>query len=79
MPHELLEWEEIFKKTNYYPCDPIATMFSAVKKTLDFADITRTSYTKLQAVNIAYMIIHRTGKFGLLIREWSHMLEIEKT
>ena len=31
MPHELLEQEEIFEKTNYKLRDPIATVFSAVK------------------------------------------------
>ena len=30
MPHELLEQEDIVKKTNYNPRDPIATIFSAV-------------------------------------------------
>ena len=31
MPHELLECEEIFKKTTYHPRDPIATVFYSVK------------------------------------------------
>ena len=31
MPHELLEWEHIVKKTIYNPCEPIATVFSAVE------------------------------------------------
>ena len=54
-------------------------MFSAVEELLNFADITGTSYTQLQAVNIAYVKIHRAGKFGLAISEWNRMPEIQKT
>ena len=79
MPHELLEREDIVKKTIYNPRNPIATMFSSVKELPKFSDITGTSYTQLQAVNIAYVIIHRTGKFGLSICEWNRMPEIQKT
>ena len=79
MPHELLGCEDIIKKKNYNPRDPIATVFSAVEELLEFTNITRTSYTQLQAVNISYVIIHRTGKFGLAIRDWNRMPEIQNT
>ena len=79
MPHELLEREDIVKNTNYNLCNPIATVLSAVEELLEFADITRKSYTQLQAVNIAYVIIHRTVKFGLAICDWDCMPEIQKT
>ena len=79
MPHDLLDREDIFKKTIYNPRNPIVTVFSLVKEILKFADITGTSYTQLQAVNIAYVIIHRTGKFGLVICEWNNMPAIQKT
>ena len=54
-------------------------MFSTVKELLNFVDITGTSYKQLQAVNIAYIILHRTGKFGLAICEWNRMPELQKT
>ena len=54
-------------------------MFSAVEEILKFANITGISYTQLQEVSTAYVIIHRTGKFGLAICEWNHMPEIQKT
>ena len=57
MPHELLQREDIVKKTIYNPRDLIATMFSAVEELLEFSDITGTSYMQLQAVNVAYVII----------------------
>ena len=78
MPHELLEREDIVKKTNYNPRDLITTVFSAFEKLVEFSDITGTSYTQLQAVNISPVIIHRTGKFGLAIHERNLMPEIQK-
>ena len=54
------------------------TVFSTVKELLEFADIKGTSYKQLQAVNIAYVILHRTGKFRLAICKWNHMPEIQK-
>ena len=34
---------------------------------------------KYQAVNIAYVIFHRTGKFGLVIRECNCMTKVQRT
>ena len=67
IPHKLLKREDVVKNTMYRPRDPIATIFSAVEDFLGFSGITGTSYTQHQAVNIAYMMIHRTVKFGLEI------------
>ena len=73
MPHNLLEREDIVKNTIYNPRDLIATVFSAVEELLKFSAITGTSYTQLWAVNIAYVIIHRTVKFGMAICECNRM------
>ena len=37
------------------------------------------SYTQLQEFIIAYVIIHRTGEFGMDIHKWNCMTEIQKT
>ena len=79
MPHKILEHEYIIKNMTYNHWDPIETILSAVKELFEFANITGTPYTQLQAVNIAYMIIHRTGKFGLEIHVWNCMPTIQKT
>ena len=79
MPHDLLEQEDIVKKIIYNPCNPITTMFSAVEQLLKFSNITVTSDTQLQEVNIAYFILHRTGKFGLEICKFNRMPKINKT
>ena len=69
IPHELLEREDTAKKTIYNPRKTIVTVFSSVEELLKLSNITGTSYTQYQAINIAYVILHRTGKFGLAICE----------
>ena len=78
MPYKLLEQEAIVKKTIYNPCDPIATVFSAFKELLELSDITGTSYTQLQSVNIFYVILHSMGKFRLATREWDCIPALQK-
>ena len=79
MPHKIIERKDIVKKTTYNPQEPIATILSAVKELLEFANIAGTLYTQLQAVNISYMIVHRTDKFELAIREWNCIPATQKT
>ena len=67
MPHELFEREDMVKNTNYHQRKTIMSVFSVVKEILEFANIHGTSYTHNQAINTAYVIIHRTGKFSLSI------------
>ena len=79
MPHEILEHKDFFKNMTYHPQGPTATILSAVEELLEFLDISGTLYTQLQAVNIASVIIHSTGKFGLAIREWNCITTVQKT
>ena len=78
MPHELLEREDIVKKTIYNPRDPIVTVFSAVGELLEFSNIPGISYTQDQAVNITYVILHRTYKFVLAIHERNCMTTVQR-
>ena len=77
MPHKLLEREDIVKK-NYNLRKPIAAVFSSVEELLKFAGITGTSHTQSQAINIAYVMLHRTGKFELSIHKWNYMPAVQK-
>ena len=79
MPHDLLEREDTVKKFFYNPHDLIMTMLSSVEELLEFSHIMGTSYTQFQAINITYIILHRTSNFGLAISEWNHMPAVQKT
>ena len=78
MLQDLLERDDIVKKTIYNLRNPITTVFSAVEELLEFSEITRKLYTQFQAINITYVILHWTGKFGLLICEWNYMTAVQK-
>ena len=79
IPHGILKREDILNNMMYDPQYLIATVFYAVKELLDIVDITVTTYTQHQAVNISYTIIQRKVKFGLAIRKWDHMPTVQKT
>ena len=55
------------------------SVLSVVEKILEFADITGTSYTQHQDINIAYVIIHRSSKFSMAIFECNFIPGIQKT
>ena len=78
MTHEILEREDIVKKKTYHTQDLIVTVFPTIKELLNFSDVTGISYLQQQDVNIAYMIIHKTGKFVLEIREWNACLQYKR-
>ena len=77
--HKRLERDGIVKKTIYNPRDPIATVFSPVEELLKFSDIKGTSYTQIQSVDTAYVILHSMGKFRLEICEWNRMPAVQST
>ena len=78
MPHKLLERDDIMKKTIYNSCDLIATVFSAVEELLKFAYIRGKLYTQFQAINVTYIILHRKGKFRLVIHNYNCMPKVQK-
>ena len=79
MIHKILGRKDIVKKMTYHSQEPIATVLFTVKEFLGFDYITGKLYTQLQAMNILYVIIHRTGKFELAVNEWNHMTKVQKT
>ena len=79
MLHKLLNNKDIFKKTSYNPRETIAAIFYATEELLKRTKITETSYIQNQSVHIAYVIIHRKGKFVLLICKCYRILTIQKT
>ena len=67
MPQELLEHEYTVKNKIYHPHDPITSVCSVIEELLQLSDITGTSYTQHKSMNMAYVIIHSTGKFSMSI------------
>ena len=46
---------------------------------MEFSDITGILYTQHEAINIAYLILRRTGKFNISIRGWDSLPQSNKT
>ena len=46
---------------------------------MEFSEINITPYTQIMVINIFYVILHRIGKFNIIIRELSHLLHSNKT
>ena len=46
---------------------------------MEFSNITGTLYTHIQAINIAYVILHSTGKFNISIWECNRLPQSKNT
>jgi hypothetical protein len=62
-PQMLSDEEDCVKQTVYDPKLPIDSVFNAVEDLLHFSTSASTPYTQLQAINIAYVLINKTGQF----------------
>jgi hypothetical protein len=78
-PQMLSDEEDRVKQTVYDPKLPIDSVFNAVEDLLDFSTSAGTPYTQLQAINIAYVLVNKTGQFRVGIREWNRKPQNEKT
>ena len=75
----MLEREDMVKNMIYHPRETTVSVFSAFEELFELSNITRTSYTQHQGLNISYVIINRTSKFSLVIIKWNLMLSVQKT
>ena len=67
MTHKTLDREKTTKKNIYLPRDPISSIYASVKELMEFSNITGTTYTHIQAINISYLILHCTGNINKTI------------
>ena len=71
-PSKLMEEELQVKSYVYIPAQPIDVLFNKIEDLLDLSVAAQSDYTVQQLINIAYVIINKTGKFGEFIRKWNH-------
>lgn len=57
----------------YDPINPIDDVFDAVQDVADLAQVAGAPYTVQQIVNMAYVIVNNTRKFGKWITEWNRI------
>ena len=63
----------------YDPAHPIDVIFNKVEDLSDFSTAARAAFTEQQLINIAYVIISKTGKYQLYIREWTRLQPNKQT
>ena len=78
-PQTLQDKEQEVKATVYDLRDPIDSIFTKIEDLLEFSGAAGSLFTQPQCINIAYVILNKTGKFQLSIRDWNRKSSPQKT
>ena len=78
-PQALYEQEQKVQQMVYDPQHPIDGVFTAVDDLVNFSEAAQTPYTQAQCINLAYLIINRTGYFQRWIIDWNEKPQVQKT
>lgn len=78
-PAQLAHEEQQLTNWSYDPSLPIVVVFNRIDDLMDLATAAGSPYSAQQIINFAYLVLHRTGKFGQGIREWNRLLPAQKT
>lgn len=78
-PAMLHHEEKLVKEMHYDPAHPIDVIFNKVEDLSDLSSAARADFTEQQLINIAYVIINKTGKYQAYIREWSRLQAAQQT
>ena len=78
-PQTLQYKEQKVKATVYDLRDPIDSIFTKIEDLVEFSGAAGSSFTQPQCINIAYVILNKTGKFQLSIRDWNRKPSPQKT
>ena len=78
-PNRLAEEEMRVKTMSYDPMDPPEEVYATIEDLLDYGEAARAPISQIQAINIAYNIFNRTGKFSDGIIAWIRRPDHEKT
>ena len=63
----------------FNPNEPIDVIFNKVDDLLELSIAAQFDYTAQQLIEIGYLIINRTGKYGEYIRKWNRLQPQQKT
>ena len=78
-PQKLQDKETMVRQMVYDPINPIDGIFSAIDDLVHYADAANSAYTQTQIINIAYIILNRTGHFRRWILDWNAKQAVQKT
>ena len=78
-PKKLYEQQQRVQEMHYDVLSPPDVVFQAVEDLCDYAEAANCPFNQKQAVNIAYIIFNRTGRFKDGVREWIRRPVQQKT
>ena len=78
-PAMLQAEEKAVKEMFNDPAHPIDVIFNKVEDLSNLSSAARANFTEQQLINIAYVIINKTGKYQQYIREWSRLPADQQT
>lgn len=78
-PAMLHEEEKNVKEMIYDPTHPVDIIFNRLEDLLDLSVAAHADYSAPQLINIAYVLLNRTGKYQLYIRDWLRTPQVNKT
>ena len=78
-PQKLQDRESAVRQMVYDPVNPIDGIFTAIDELVQYADAANTPYTQAQIINLAYIIVNRTGHFRRWILSWNERDPVQKT
>ena len=74
-PLQLKEKQRAVKDMSYDPTEPVNTIFNAIKKFQDLAQLMGKGKTDTQLIDMAYLIFQRTGHFKDSLMRWNKLSE----
>ena len=78
-PQKLQDRENAVRQMVYDPVNTIDGIFTAVDELVQYADAANSPYTQAQIINLAYIIVNRTGHFRRWILSWNERPQVQKT
>ena len=78
-PEELSELYDTVKNMVFNPKEPVDTIFTEIEDLTDISNIAKNPITEAQKVNLAYLVLQRTGVFNSGLKTWNDKVPTDKT
>ena len=78
-PANLSDAEQQLLAWTFDPSLPIVLLYNKVDDLMDLANAAGSPYSAQQIINLAYILLNKTGKFTTGIREWNRIPQAQRT
>ena len=78
-PANLADAEQQLLAWSFDPNLPIVLLYNKIDDLMDLANAAGSPYSAQQIINLAYILLNKTGKFTTRIREWNRIPQAQRT